>query len=87
MTQAVIYLLGTVQGALGDLDCIASVNRLGGYLRAAPDFTAQRIVVYGASDLLVEIFGEAGRHVRTATGVSQTPFGAAVQLEMTLRLK
>ncbi len=85
--QAVIYMLGTVKGAIGDLDRIASVDQLVGYVRSAPDFTAQPVVVDGASDLLVEIFGEAGHHARTATGVLQTPFGAAVQLEMTLRLK
>jgi len=85
--QAVIYMLGTVKGAIGDLDRIASVDRLVGYVRSAPDFTAQPVVVDGASDLLIEIFGEAGRHARTATGVLQTPFGALVQLEMTLRLR
>ena len=85
--QAVIHMLGTVRGAIGDLGRIASVERLVGYVRSAPDFTAQPVVVDGASDLLIEIFGEAGRHARTATGVLQTPFGASVQLEMTLRLK
>jgi enamine deaminase RidA (YjgF/YER057c/UK114 family) len=84
--QAVVVMLGTVKGAIGNLDRIVSVDRLTGYVRSAPDFTAQPAVVDGASNLLIEIFGEAGRHARTATGVLQTPYGAAVQLEMTLRL-
>ncbi len=85
--QAALYMLGTVKGAIRDLDRIASVEKVLGFVRSAPDFTEQPYVIDGASDLLIEIFGEAGRHSRTATGVMQLPFGASVQLEMTLRLK
>lgn len=85
--QAVLIMLATVKNTIGDLDLIAGVDRLTGFVRSAPDFTEQPQVVDGASDLLVALFGEAGRHARTATGVLQTPFGAAVQLEMTLRLE
>lgn len=69
-----------------DLDSIVSVEKLVGYVRSARDFMQQPLVIDGASDLLVELFGEAGRHARTSTGVAQTPSGAAVQLEMVLRL-
>lgn len=70
-----------------DLDSIESVEKMVGYVRSAPGFGKQPMVLDGASDLLVQLFGEAGRHARTATGVTQTPFGAAVQLEMVLKLK
>ncbi len=85
--QAALYMLGTVKGAIGDLDRIASVDKVLGFVRSAPDFTEQPYVIDGASDFLIELFGEAGRHSRTATGVMQTPFGASVQLEMTFRLE
>ena len=57
-------------------------------LRSSASFTEQPKVIDGASDLLVEVFGdEIGRHARTATGVAQLPFGAAVQLELILRVE
>ena len=70
-----------------DLDSIASVEKMVGYVRSARGFVEQPQVIDGASDLLVDLFGEAGRHARTATGVAETPFGAAVQLDMVLRLE
>jgi len=70
-----------------DLDLIISVDKLLGFVRSASNFTRQPMVIDGASDLLIEIFGEQGRHARTATGVAQLPFGASVQLELVLRLK
>jgi len=84
--QAVLQMLRTVKDAIGDLDQIASVEKLLGFVRSADNFTEQPKVVDGASDLLIALFGEAGRHSRTATGAPQLPFGASVQLEMTLRL-
>ena len=85
--ETVINMLAIVKDHIGDLDLIASVDKLLGFVHSAPDFTEQPLVINGASDVLVEIFGESGRHSRTATGVMQCPFGAAVQLEMTLRLQ
>ncbi len=84
---AVLHMLRTVKSAIGNLDRIASVEKLLGFVRSAPDFTEQPKVLDGASDLLIALFGKSGEHSRTATGVLQTPFGAAVQFEMTLRLK
>jgi len=69
-----------------DLDQIASVEKLFGLVRSGPDFTRQPMVIDGASDLLIEIWGENGRHARTATGALQLPYGASIQLEMILRL-
>ena len=82
-----LLLLGIVKAELGDLDRVASVDFLRGFVRSAPDFVRQPAVVDGASDLLVALYGEDGRHARTATGAAQLPFGAAVQLEMILRLR
>lgn len=79
-------LLAIVKAHLGDLDRVAWVVKVNGFVRSSPDFTEQPRVVDGASDLLVELFGDAGRHARTATGVAQLPFGATVQLEMQLQL-
>ena len=84
--QAVLQMLRTVKDEIGDLDQIVSVEKLLGFVRSADDFTEQPKVLDGASDLLITVFGEAGRHSRTATGAPQLPFGASVQLEMTLRL-
>ena len=85
--MTVIDLLSVVKEGIGDLDRILSVEKLQGFVRSAPSFTEQPKVIDGASDLLVSLFGDDGRHARTATGVAQLPFGAAVQLEMILRLR
>ena len=84
---ALLDLLAIIKAEIGDLDRIVSVEKMVGFVRSAPTFIQQPQVIDGASDLLVELFGENGRHARTATGVAQLPSGAAVQLEMVLRLK
>jgi enamine deaminase RidA (YjgF/YER057c/UK114 family) len=81
-----LLMLAIVKQDIGDLDRITSVDHVRGFVRSARSFIDQPQVIDGASDLLVEIFGERGRHARTATGVAQLPFGAAVQLEMVLRI-
>ena len=65
----------------GDLDRLKRVVKLTGFVNSAPDFTDQPKVVNGASDLLVSIFGEAGRHARSAVGVAALPLGVAVEIE------
>lgn len=84
--DTVLELLAIVRHDLGTLATIVSVERLQGFVRSAPTFTEQPAVLDGASDLLVALLGEAGRHARTATGTNQLPFGAAVQLDLILRL-
>lgn len=84
--EALLDILAIIKDQIGDLDLIESIDKVNGFVRSAPDFTRQPMVIDGASDLLIELFGEAGRHARTATGVAQLPFGAAVQLEMIVRL-
>jgi enamine deaminase RidA (YjgF/YER057c/UK114 family) len=65
----------------GDLDRVRRVLRLGGFIAASPDFTDHARVMNGASDLAVEIFGEAGRHARSTIGVPSLPGNAAVEVE------
>ena len=84
--STVLDLLAIIQDELGSLDQIVGVVKLLGFVRSAAGFTEQPLVIDGASDLLVDLLGEDGRHARTATGVAQLPFGAAVQIEMILRL-
>lgn len=79
--------LAVLRRELGSLDRVAEVLTVNGYVRAAPGFGDSPAVVNGASDLLVEVFGEAGRHVRAAVGVSALPRNALVEIQMTVRVK
>ncbi len=65
----------------GDLDRVRRVLRLGGFIQAAPGFTDHPKVLNGASELMVEVFGQAGRHVRVAVGAASLPMAAAVEIE------
>jgi enamine deaminase RidA (YjgF/YER057c/UK114 family) len=71
---------------LGTLDRVAEVLTVNGYVNAAPGFGDSPAIVNGASDLLVQIFGDAGRHVRAAIGVSALPRNALVEVQMTVRV-
>jgi enamine deaminase RidA (YjgF/YER057c/UK114 family) len=70
----------------GDLDRVARVVRLGGFVACAPTFTQHPAVINGASDLAVAVFGDAGRHARAAVGVPSLPLDAAVELEAMFEL-
>src|ERR1700761_4560443 len=76
-----INLLAQLKAALGDLDKVVRVVRLGGFVNSAPDFLDGPKVLNGASDLMVEVFGDKGRHARTTVGVSSLPSDAAVEVE------
>jgi enamine deaminase RidA (YjgF/YER057c/UK114 family) len=76
-----INLLAQVKAALGDLDKIGRVVRLGGFINATPDFLDGPKVMNGASDLMVTAFADKGRHARTTVGVSVLPLDAAVEVE------
>ena len=65
----------------GDLDRVARVVNLRGFVNAMPDFTDIPAVVNGASELMIDVFGEAGRHTRTAVGVAVMPFDVAIEVE------
>ena len=76
-----VNLLAQIKGALGDLDKVARVVRLGGFINSAPGFVDGPKVMNGASDMMVEVFGDKGRHARTTVGVSALPADAAVEVE------
>ena len=76
-----INLLAQVKIALGDLDKVVRVVRLGGFISATPDFLGASTVMNGASDLMVEVFGDKGRHARSAVTVPVLPADAAVEVE------
>jgi len=82
-----LNLLSKIKGAIGDLERIDRIVRLTGYVNCDPDFTRQSQVMDGASDLLVELFGESGRHVRTALGVSSLPLNLPLEIEMMAQIK
>ena len=80
--QCLVNVLGHLKAACGgDLDRVVRVVRLGGFVAAAPEFTAHAQVMNGASDLAVAVFGDAGRHARTTIGVPSLPADAAVEVE------
>jgi enamine deaminase RidA (YjgF/YER057c/UK114 family) len=85
--QAAIGLLGRVRDEAGSLDRVRRIVKVLGFVNSAPDFTDQPRVVNGASDLLVEVFGEAGRHARSAIGVASLPGGAPVEVEMVVEVE
>jgi enamine deaminase RidA (YjgF/YER057c/UK114 family) len=76
-----VNLLAQLKAALGDLDKVARVVRLGGFVNSAPDFLDGPKVLNGASDLMVAAFGDRGRHARTTVGVAVLPNDAAVEVE------
>jgi enamine deaminase RidA (YjgF/YER057c/UK114 family) len=78
--------LAVLRHHLGSLDTIAQIVSVNGYVNAVPGFADPPKVINGASDLLVHIFGEAGRHVRAAIGVSSLPRNALVELQMVVAL-
>ena len=79
--------LSVLKSELGTLDRVEEVLTVNGYVNAVPGFADSPAVINGASDLLVAVFGEAGRHVRAAVGVNALPRHALVELQMTVRVK
>jgi enamine deaminase RidA (YjgF/YER057c/UK114 family) len=76
--------LACLKAALGSLDRVEQVLKVGGYVASAPGFNDQPKVLDAASDLLVEVFGDKGRHARSAIGVAELPRGAVVEIELTV---
>ena len=76
-----INLLAQLKAAVGDLDLVVRCVRLGGFINAKPDFAQLAQVMNGASDLMVEALGEAGRHARSTIGVAELPLDASVEVE------
>jgi enamine deaminase RidA (YjgF/YER057c/UK114 family) len=85
--QCAINLITQMRDAAdGNLDNISRVVQLRGFISAAPSFTDHAKIMNGASDLMVEVFGEAGRHARTTVGVPSLPLGATVEIEAMVEL-
>ena len=76
-----LALLAQMQAALGSLDRVERVVKLGGFVTSSPEATDQPAVINGASDLMVAVFGDAGKHARAAVGVPALPRGAAVEVD------
>ncbi len=76
-----LNVLAQLKAASAELDRVRRVVRLGGFISCVPDFTDHGVVMNGASDLAVAVFGEDGRHARSTIGVASLPLGAAVEVE------
>lgn len=81
-----LNLLAVVKAAAGSLEAVKQVVLVNGFVNVVPDFTDVPQVINGASDLLVAIFGDAGRHARAAVGVASLPKGVLVEVQMTVEL-
>jgi enamine deaminase RidA (YjgF/YER057c/UK114 family) len=82
-----LSILATLEAELGDLDRIERIIKVFGMVNCAPGFNRTPAVIDGCSDLLVELFGDAGRHTRSAVGVAELPFDIAVEIELIARLR
>jgi enamine deaminase RidA (YjgF/YER057c/UK114 family) len=81
-----LNILAAVRASFGTLDAVAQVVQVSGFVRSAAGFAQQPRVLNGASDLLVEVLGERGRHTRMALGASELPLGAAVEISAVMRI-
>jgi enamine deaminase RidA (YjgF/YER057c/UK114 family) len=82
-----IGLLGSLKAAIGDLDKVKRVVKLLGLVNCGPEFADQPKVINGASDFLVEVFGEQGKHARSAVGTNALPMNIAVEIEMIVEVE
>ncbi|HUB69602.1 MAG TPA: RidA family protein [Acidimicrobiales bacterium] len=82
-----LSILATLQQELGDLDRIERIVKVFGMVNVAPGFNQTPAVIDGCSDLLIEVFGEAGRHTRSAVGLAELPFNIAVEIELIARVR
>jgi enamine deaminase RidA (YjgF/YER057c/UK114 family) len=85
--HTVLRILSIIKKDISDLDRLTGVIKVTGFIRSSSTFVNQPKVLDGASELLIEVFGEEGAHARTATGVAQLPFGAALQLDIIFEIK
>jgi enamine deaminase RidA (YjgF/YER057c/UK114 family) len=82
-----LMIVAQLRQALGSLDRVERVVKLGAFVNSAPDFTDQPKVANGASELMAALFGEAGRHARSAVGVPVLPLGAAVEVDAVVAVR
>jgi len=82
-----LNILQSIKGEIGDLDKVQRIVKVLGFVNCTEDFPDQPKVINGASDLLVALYGERGRHARSAVGMYQLPFGIAVEIEMVVEVE
>jgi enamine deaminase RidA (YjgF/YER057c/UK114 family) len=85
--HVMLNILQSIKGVVGDLDKVRRVVKVLGMVNCTEDFPDQPKVINGASDLLVALYGERGRHARSAVGMQQLPFGIAVEIEMVVEVE
>jgi enamine deaminase RidA (YjgF/YER057c/UK114 family) len=83
----ILVSLAALRAEIGSLDRVTRIVKVVGFVNSAPGFTRQPWVMNGASDLLVEIFGDAGRHARTSVGTNELPLNIPVEIEMIVEIK
>ncbi|MCB1382409.1 MAG: RidA family protein [Notoacmeibacter sp.] len=81
-----VNILAQAKAALGDLDRIARVVKISAFVASTPDFTEQHLVANGASDFLVDVLGDRGRHARSAVGMASLPLNAPVEIEAVIEI-
>lgn len=84
--QVIINCLGVMQAYLGNLDRVVKIVKMLGFVNSVPGFADQPYVMNGASNLLVEVFGEKGKHARSAIGTSDLPFHTPVEIELIVEI-
>ncbi len=82
-----IMLIAQMKAALGSLDRVVRVVKLGAFISSTADFTDQPVVANGASNLMIDVFGDAGRHARSAVGVPVLPRGAVVEVDAVVAVR
>jgi len=85
--QTIINCLSVLKAHLGDLDRVVKIVKLLGFVNSAPGFADQPYVMNGASNLLVDVFGENGKHARSAIGTSELPFHTPVEIELIVEVR
>ncbi|WP_058914278.1 RidA family protein [Entomohabitans teleogrylli] len=85
--QCIINILSSLKGYLGDLDRVAGCIKMLGFVQSADDFKEQPLVMNSASDLLIAVFGESGKHARSAIGTNTLPFDTPVEIELIFEIK
>lgn len=85
--EGAINLICALKGYLGDLDRVEQIVKVLGFVNCTADFGAQPAVINGASDLFVEVFGEKGRHARSAVGTNALPLGIPVEVEIIVKIR
>jgi enamine deaminase RidA (YjgF/YER057c/UK114 family) len=85
--QCALQALAIARSELGSLDRISRVVRVGGFVASAPNFTQQPQVINGASQLLIDVFGDAGKHARAAVGMAELPLGVPVEVEFIFEVR